>query len=114
MFNEHHKSLKALIFFPLFVLCLQVSTLSASNQNKLVYPQTSFVVLSDPHFFDPTLGTSGAAFLDYLDKDRKLLAESEELLDAAIKAIEPIHAEFVIISGDLTKDGEKHNHQKLA
>ncbi|UCH51442.1 MAG: hypothetical protein JSV54_01345 [Chloroflexota bacterium] len=28
------------------------------------YPETSFVVFSDPHIYDPTLGTEGKAFED--------------------------------------------------
>lgn len=78
------------------------------------YPQARFVVLSDLHYFDPALGTSGAAFQDYLDHDRKLLAESDELLTIAFKEIATLPLDFVIISGDLTKDGEKQNHEIVA
>jgi predicted MPP superfamily phosphohydrolase len=78
------------------------------------YPATRFVVISDIHYFDPELGTSGSAFQDYINQDRKLIAESEKILLEQIKAINGIDAEFVLIAGDLTKDGELSSHTKFA
>ncbi len=78
------------------------------------YPEARFIVFSDPHYFDPELGTSGAAFQAYLDKDRKLLAESSELMATTIKEIGKQQVDFVLITGDLTKDGEKRNHLGVA
>ncbi|NCC95179.1 MAG: hypothetical protein EOM10_18265 [Opitutae bacterium] len=46
------------------------------------YPTARFAVFSDPHLYPRSLGTTGPAFQDYLNKDRKLLVESEALLDA--------------------------------
>jgi 3',5'-cyclic AMP phosphodiesterase CpdA len=75
------------------------------------YPQTSFVVFSDPHVYDPSLGTSGQAFENYLDDDRKLLRESTEIMQAAIDEIKQIQAGFVLLPGDMTKDGERSSHE---
>ena len=75
---------------------------------------TSFVVFSDPHYYDPSLGTEGEAFSEYLDGDRKLLAESKELLSEAIGKTISSDADFVIIPGDLTKDGTKVSHENFA
>lgn len=75
------------------------------------YPKTSFIVFSDPHVYDPTLGTEGKAFEDYLADDRKLLRESTEILEAAIAAIKSEKASFVLVPGDLTKDGERVSHE---
>jgi len=108
------ETVKIILLLILAGLLVQMQSLSASGQNNAVYPQASFIVLSDLHFYDSSLGISGSAFQDYLDHDRKLLKESEELIDTAISEIKPLSADFVIISGDLTKDGEKLNHQILA
>lgn len=78
------------------------------------FPVISFAVLSDLHYYDKTLGIVGNVFLDYLDNDRKLLVQSEEILDTAIKEIIEEKVKFVIIPGDLTKDGEKINHMKIS
>ncbi|MBM4447102.1 MAG: metallophosphoesterase [Chloroflexi bacterium] len=78
------------------------------------YPATSFIVFSDPHVYDTSLGTEGKAFEDYLADDRKLLRESTEILEAAIAAIKNEKTSFVLVPGDLTKDGERVSHQLAA
>jgi 3',5'-cyclic AMP phosphodiesterase CpdA len=75
------------------------------------YPETNFVVFSDPHVYDPSLGTEGKAFENYLASDRKLLRESTEIMEAAIAAIKSEKASFVLVPGDMTKDGELSSHQ---
>ena len=79
-----------------------------------VYPNTFFAVVSDLHIYDHSLGTSGAAFEEVMNSDRKLLLESVELLDYAIGDIIASGARFVLIPGDLVKDGELINHRLLA
>jgi len=78
------------------------------------YPEANFVVFSDLHIYDPTLGTEGKAFEDYLADDRKLLRESTEIMEAAVAAMENEKASFVLVSGDLTKDGERVSHELVA
>jgi 3',5'-cyclic AMP phosphodiesterase CpdA len=78
------------------------------------YPQTSFIVFSDPHTYATELGTEGKAFEDYLASDRKLLKESTEILESVIEAIRAEKASFVIVPGDLTKDGERASHELFA
>ena len=75
-----------------------------------LYPKTAFAVFADPHLFDARLGTGGKAFTEYIRRDRKLLAESEALLDATVDQISGLDVDFVIVCGDLTKDGERTNH----
>lgn len=70
-------------------------------------------MLSDPHYFDPALGTTGEAFEEYLAGDRKLIAESEAILESAINDIKASDTEALIIPGDLTKDGELSSHQNV-
>ena len=80
-------------------------------------PQRSslrFAILSDLHVFDTRLGTSGAAFEAYLNQDPKLLRESEAIFDSALQSIVKQRVQFVLITGDLTKDGELVDHQLVA
>ena len=74
------------------------------------FPEANFVVLSDPHIYDPNLGMTGQAFEDYLAADRKLLRESGEILDSAVASISDLKASFVLVPGDLSKDGERQSH----
>lgn len=78
------------------------------------YPETRLIVFSDAHLYDPSLGTEGKAFAEYLAKDRKMLKESQAILEAVLAAIKTEAADFVIISGDLTKDGEQSGHRMMA
>lgn len=80
-------------------------------------PATSakFAVFSDPHLYDgKTLGTSGADFQTYLAGDRKMLVESDEILTSVVNDLKSKTLDFVIVPGDLTKDGELVNHQLMA
>jgi 3',5'-cyclic AMP phosphodiesterase CpdA len=110
------------------------------------YPEVFFSVISDIHLYDSSLGSSGAAFEKTMNSDRKLLLDSQDLLDYAINQIiasagflndypedstqgfplykqlvqTPIEilkgdkVDFVLVCGDLTKDGELVNHNIVA
>jgi hypothetical protein len=78
------------------------------------FPAARFAVISDPHLYDTSLGIEGKAFQDYLANDRKLLVESEELLGAAVERVKSLGVQFLLVSGDLTKDGEKQDHELFA
>lgn len=82
-------------------------------ENDPHYPNMRFAVLADLHYFAPELFVDGSAFQDYLDHDRKMLREGPEILDAALEAIKPLGLDFVIVCGDLTKDGEALSHQQV-
>ena len=84
------------------------------GENMVAYPDTSFTVLSDIHYYDTSLGTTGAAFEKCLASDRKLLKQSAELASLAVDRIIESGVKFVLVSGDLTKDGELLNHEKVA
>lgn len=89
-----------------------VSSLIA--EEATTYPSAKFIVFSDPHIFSTVLGTEGAALDEYLSEDRKLLRESERILKSMVETIKQEKADFVIIPGDLTKDGEQICHKLFA
>lgn len=71
------------------------------------------VVVSDPHVMAPELLVNeGTAWTTYLDGQRKMVDNSMLLFDDMITRIkENINPELVLISGDLTKDGEQVSHE---
>lgn len=103
-----------------FVLCFSTSV--NANEKEPTYDKNDprktkslkISVLSDIHYYDPSLGVTGKAFEDYLAGDRKLLAESSAILESAMNEIKNSDSEIVLISGDLTKDGERVNHLAVA
>jgi len=78
------------------------------------YPNVTFAVITDTHIYDASLGSSGQAFEDMMISDRKLLLDSIDLLDFAIDNILAAQVDFVLISGDLTKDSEVINHNIMS
>lgn len=72
---------------------------------------TNIVILSDVHVMAPELLVQeGSAFDAYLAKDRKMLRESSDLSSLVTEEILVQKPDYVIISGDLTKDGELISH----
>lgn len=77
--------------------------------------KASFAVFSDPHIHDvATLGASGPDYEADLAQDRKMWKESAEILDAVVTDLKGKPIDFVLVPGDLTKDGEKVNHHLMA
>lgn len=87
---------------------------STTSSKSASYPDTKFAVISDNHYYDDSLGTSGTAFTACYNSDRKLIKNSAELLDFGINEISNSGVKFVLVTGDLTKDGELVNHQHVA
>ncbi len=82
-------------------------------RQDISWPDARFAVFTDTHFHSRELGTSGKAFEKYLAGDRKLLRESEEVLARGIERINREKIDFVLVPGDMTKDGEVINHRKV-
>lgn len=75
-----------------------------------------FAVISDPHVYDPRLGTTGSEFERHLAQDVKMVVESGALFERTLvllAAHEP-KPSFLLISGDLTHDGEAASHLLMA
>jgi UDP-2,3-diacylglucosamine pyrophosphatase LpxH len=58
--------------------------------------------------------TSSTAFKAYLASDRKMIVQSPALLHSFLDSVRARMPKVVLITGDLTKDGEKQSHQELA
>ena len=85
---------------------LETGQVSAINNQKMV-------VLADPHVMAPELLVSeGTAWTTYLNGQRKLVDYSQRLFDDMIVRIKrDLRPGLVLISGDLTKDGEQVSHE---
>ncbi len=71
-------------------------------------------VLSDIHYMAPELLISdGPAFQGYLAQDPKLLKESREIFLQTITQINADKPQLLLITGDLTKDGEEISHEQV-
>lgn len=75
----------------------------------------TLAVTTDLHYLSPDLQDSGSAFQRFLQKgDGKRLEYSDPLTDAWVEEIRSARPDAVILSGDLTNNGELASHRKLA
>lgn len=92
--------------------CTEKKDVSEPNGERT--ETAKIAVISDTHYFDPDLGTTGPAFEAYISRDRKMLAESESILQSVVSSLISEEVNIVLVSGDLTKDGEYASHVKFA
>lgn len=77
--------------------------------------ELNFYHLTDLHYYaNERIGSSGEAYEIKCQVDQKCMAESGAIIDSAFKnIIEDKDTEIVLISGDLTFDGEVQSHDAL-
>ena len=84
--------------------------LDASARNA----QESIVIISDVHLLSPELITPGSA-IDRADAvETKMMAMSDEIMTAIIDSIIDIKPAVVLVTGDLTHNGERASHERMA
>jgi 3',5'-cyclic AMP phosphodiesterase CpdA len=105
---------KVLTLLLFIVLAFQLNYSQSIKKQTGLSKAVKFCIVSDVHFYDTTLGTSGKAFEAYLASDRKMIAQSEAIFESALSLVKQENPSFLLITGDLTKDGEKICHQEMA
>jgi hypothetical protein len=71
----------------------------------------SFFLITDPHYYENSLGASGAAYDQFNLKEQKCLAETGAIIDSAFETLcADGETKVVIIPGDLVFNGEKESH----
>jgi 3',5'-cyclic AMP phosphodiesterase CpdA len=77
-------------------------------------PPVRFAVIADPHLFDTAASVPGPAFDRGNGSGLKLHAESREILAQVLSDITAEHPDFLLVCGDLTRDGERSAHELAA
>lgn len=72
-----------------------------------------FAIIADPHYYSEKLGNSGSAYEMRANSDQKMLAHSKSVILAALDEIKNSDAEFLLIAGDLTNEGERVSHEEM-
>jgi predicted phosphodiesterase len=81
---------------------------------SLEYPAARFAVLADPHLLDPALIAEGTDLGRHLSALKQMIGESESILEQAVGQVLSEAPDFVLVCGDLTKDGEASSHRLCA
>lgn len=75
-------------------------------------------IISDIHYMHPSLlvnnGAAGTAFQDYLNQDPKLVQYSDPIFRTVMEEVKKEKPDILLITGDITKDGEKISHLAMA
>lgn len=72
----------------------------------------SFFLVTDPHYFEASLGAQGEAYEARSRTDQKCIAETGAVIDAGFKQIaEDTETNVVLIPGDLVYRGEQASHE---
>jgi len=75
------------------------------------WPDVTLAAMTDIHLYDPALGTSGPAW-DALESGAyELFPEGPEIVGSVVDTLVKQRPGFVLVTGDLTKDGEKASHE---
>lgn len=98
----------------LAAVMLVIPAVSAAAATSVQEEELKIAVLSDTHYLSPDMIKDTEDFQKHLNSDRKMFAESSAFLTAMLDTIAQDDPDVLLISGDLTKDGEKQNHEELA
>lgn len=71
-------------------------------------------IISDPHILDGSLIKNTENLRKELKVERKLVVESESLFKKALDLVDEKKSKFLILPGDMTKEGELISHKKAA
>ncbi len=82
------------------------------DRSKVV---TDLIFASDTHYMSPNLTDYGTAFNELIDNgDGKVVRYMVEIWDAFAEEVIAARPDALILSGDLTMNGEKVNHEEFA
>ena len=85
-------------------------------KGEKIVSDMSFVAISDPHFYPSTLMSDSPEWKDYCENTTKMFPQSEAMFRTAIETAIKRNPDlkYILIPGDLTKDGEYESHRAFA
>lgn len=98
----------------LTLLVTQTLPIFATSRNSEDASSLKIATLSDTHYLSPTMIKDTEDYTDHLNSDRKMFTESKAILNGLLEVIQIDQPDVLMITGDLTKDGELEGHQELA
>lgn len=122
--NKTNRTFKKIFFFILSIAVIILIWINSSGLTKKDKPLTSgqntdkdftIYIASDIHYLSDKLSDQGAAYEKFVTSgDGKLLKYIDEITDTFVYEIQKNKPDVLIVSGDLTSNGEKASHKDLA
>ncbi len=103
--------LLSLLLAVVLVFTLTVPALAAEKPQDM---NLRIAVMSDLHYLSPDMIADTEDFEHAFNSDRKLLKESSSILHEMLERVRADKPDILLVSGDLTKDGEQECHAALA
>lgn len=103
--------LLSLLLAVVLVFTLTVPALAAEKPQDM---NLRIAVMSDLHYLSPDMIADTEDFEHAFNSDRKLLKESSAILHEMFEQVRADKPDILLVSGDLTKDGEQECHAALA
>ena len=103
--------LLSLLLAVVLVFTLTVPALAAEKPQDM---NLRIAVMSDLHYLSPDMIADTEDFEHAFNSDRKLLKESSSVLREMLERVRADKPDILLVSGDLTKDGEQECHAALA
>ena len=103
--------LLSLLLAVVLVFTLTVPALAAEKPQDM---NLRIAVMSDDHYLSPSMIRDTEDYKTALNSDRKMFAESDAILRTLLDAVRQDKPDVLLLSGDLTKDGEQECHKALA
>lgn len=99
----------------LVMVCTLVTPVLADPAEAQADPiDLKIAVMSDTHYLSPALIKDTEDYTTALNSDRKLLTEGSEINKTLLDAVRRDKPDVLLISGDLTKDGELECHEDFS
>ena len=107
--------LLSLLLAVALVLALSVPVFAAQDaQSESDTDTLKIAVMSGDHYLSPSMIRDTEDYKTALNSDRKMFAESDAILRTLLDAVRQDKPDVLLLSGDLTKDGEQECHKALA
>ncbi|MBR4857961.1 MAG: metallophosphoesterase [Clostridia bacterium] len=107
----HIKAISIVLALAMLIACIPMT--ASADTSKI-----RFGVISDIHYLAPSLKGEGAEWYDWVNQKHKEYNDLDGLIDNALDGILRNAVEngenYVLIPGDMTKDGELESHKALA
>lgn len=103
--------LLSLLLAVVLVFTLTVPALAAEKPQDM---NLRIAVMSDLHYLSPDMIADTEDFEHAFNSDRKLLKESSSVFHEMLERVRADKPDILLVSGDLTKDGEQECHAALA
>lgn len=106
---------KQLVLLTILIMIILSGCNTDQRQSIESGKDITMFITTDIHYLAKTLTDNGAAYQTYLSSsDGRQLEYSDEIVSAFSDEVISQNPDILIISGDLTNNGEEESHQKLA